>query len=116
MARLYADEDFDLKVVVESRRLGHDVLTVQEAGQGGRGIGDDEVLVFASTQGRAVVTFNRIDFIHLHRTNQPHGGMVACTRDRDRPAWARRIDQALLVRPALINQLTLIRVNRPHSP
>jgi hypothetical protein len=30
MARLYADEDFPRPVVEELRRLGHDVLTVQD--------------------------------------------------------------------------------------
>lgn len=36
MARLYADEDFDYPVVEELRQLGHDVLTVPEAGPGRR--------------------------------------------------------------------------------
>jgi hypothetical protein len=54
MARLYADEDFYFPVVLELRQLGHDVLTVQEAGQSG---GDDPaVLAFATKDGRAVVT------------------------------------------------------------
>lgn len=35
MARLYADEDFPYPVVLELRRLGHEVLTVQEAGKEG---------------------------------------------------------------------------------
>ena len=38
MASFYADEDFDYPVVVELRQLGHDVLTVQEAGQKGQKI------------------------------------------------------------------------------
>ena len=62
MASIYADEDFDRRVVVELRSLGHDVLTVQEAGWGDRGVEDSEVLVFATTSGRAVLTFNRRDF------------------------------------------------------
>ena len=35
MARLYADEQFPRPVVAYLRSLGHDVLTVQEAGNGG---------------------------------------------------------------------------------
>jgi len=38
MARLYADENFDYPIVEELRRLGHVVLTAQEAGQGGQEI------------------------------------------------------------------------------
>ena len=32
MARLYSNENFPLPVVLELRRLGHDVVTTQEAG------------------------------------------------------------------------------------
>lgn len=32
MARLFADENFPLPVITELRRLGHDVLTVPDAG------------------------------------------------------------------------------------
>jgi hypothetical protein len=33
MARLYADEQFPREAVLALRNLGHDVLTVQEAGK-----------------------------------------------------------------------------------
>jgi hypothetical protein len=36
MANLYADENFKFAVVVHLRSFGHDVLTVQEAGEQGR--------------------------------------------------------------------------------
>ena len=49
MARLYADEDFDYPVVVELRRLGHDVLTVAEAGQANQRVADDVVLAGPNT-------------------------------------------------------------------
>ena len=44
MARLYSDEDFSFPVVEELRKLGHDVLTAQEAGQSNQGISDSRVL------------------------------------------------------------------------
>ena len=66
MARLYADEDFPYPVVLELRRLGHDVLTVQEAGKAGQK--DEAVLDEARADGRAVLTHNRRDFIHLHHS------------------------------------------------
>ena len=47
MARLYSDEDFSYPVVEELRRLGHDVLTAQEAGQGNLGVTDSAVLAFS---------------------------------------------------------------------
>ena len=67
MARLYSNENFPLPVVLELRRLGHDVMTVQEAGKANQEIPDDEVLAFASVEGHAVLTINRRDFIRLHR-------------------------------------------------
>ena len=33
MARLYANENFPFPVVEELRKLGHDVLTIQETGK-----------------------------------------------------------------------------------
>ena len=93
MALLYADENFDLGVVVELRLLGHDVRTVQEAGAQGRD--DATVLADATAEGRAVLTFNRKDFFRLHRRSTAHGGIIACTYDPDTVALARRIDRAV---------------------
>jgi hypothetical protein len=44
VARFYANENFPLPVVVQLRRLGHDVLTTVEAGKSGRGVPDENVL------------------------------------------------------------------------
>jgi hypothetical protein len=111
MARLYADEDFDYPVVVELRRLGHDVLTVTEAGQANQRTEDEDVLAFAVTQGRAILTFNRRDFRRLHRANPAHAGIVICTWDQDRFALGARIHEAVSNCPVLDAQL--IRITRP---
>jgi len=47
MARLYADEQFPRDVSEQLQTMGHDVLTVQEAGNANLGIPDEEVLAFA---------------------------------------------------------------------
>ncbi len=47
MARLYADEQYPYPVVELLRVLGHDVLTVQEAGKANQKIPDSDVLAFA---------------------------------------------------------------------
>jgi hypothetical protein len=111
MAKLYADENFKSAVVVELRNLGHDVLTVQESGRAGQGIPDADVLTFATSQGRAVLTFDYWDFMKLHVRIQPHAGIVICTPDPDNLALATRIHQALVNWPNLDNQL--LRINRP---
>jgi hypothetical protein len=114
MARLYANENYDFAIVVELRQLGHDVLTVAEAGNAGKGIPDTDVLAFALLQGRAVLTFNRRHFIRLHMQVQPHCGIIVCSDDKDRSALTARIHQALAACPNLDNQL--LRINRPHIP
>lgn len=111
MARLYADEDFDRHVVLELRSLGHDVLTVQDAGQANQRTTDEQILRFATADGRAVVTFNRRDFIALHKSAQPHAGIIVCTRDPDAKALAGRINAAIQSCPTLDNQL--LRVTKP---
>jgi len=114
MARLYSDEDFSYPVVEELRRLGHDVLTAQEAGQANQGVTDSSVLAFAMASDRAVLTFNRRHFINLHRRVSSHRGILVGTRDPDVLGLARRIHEAIVGCPTLENQL--LRINRPQSP
>lgn len=94
MALLYADEDFHYEVVEHLRRLGHDVLTVQEAGRAGGS--DAQVVADATQAGRAVLTYNRRHFRRLHRQQPNHAGIISCTRDDDDlDALATRVDQAI---------------------
>lgn len=111
MARLYSDEQFPRKVSELLRTMGHDVLTVQEAGNANLGIPDEEVLAFAVNDNRAVITLNREDFIRLHRANSEHAGIIVCTNDADRPRMATRINQAIVQEEPLLGKL--IRVVRP---
>lgn len=111
MARLYSDENFPLPVVYELRRLGHDVLTAQEAGQALQAIPDEDVLAHARTEHRIVVTLNRKHFVRLHAAVPRHPGIVVCTYDPDFPRQAHRIHAALESELDLSGKL--LRVNRP---
>ncbi|WP_414620401.1 DUF5615 family PIN-like protein [Calothrix sp. CCY 0018] len=111
MARFYADEQFPFPVVEHLRNLGHDVLTVREAGKANQGIPDDEVLAFAVSQERAILTINRDDFICLHRRDNKHFGIIVCTNNRNWEQFAARIDEAVTAEESL--QGKLIRVVRP---
>ena len=113
MARFYTDEQFPFPVVEFLRSLGHDVLTVQEAGNANKGIPDPEVLAFAISQNRTVLTLNRRDFIRLHKLQPMHAGIVVCTKDDNWEDLAVRIDQAISSVKILAGQL--IRVNRLSS-
>jgi 2,3-bisphosphoglycerate-independent phosphoglycerate mutase len=105
MARLYTDEHFPRESVLALRALGHDVLTVQEAGKANQGIPDEEVLAFAASIQRAVVTLNRYDFIKLHTKQTDHAGIVVCTENQDFAMLATRIDEAISYAEALTGQL-----------
>jgi predicted nuclease of predicted toxin-antitoxin system len=111
MARLYMDEQFPRLVSKTLREMGHDVLTVQEAGNANLGIPDEDVLAFAIENYRAVVTLNRHDFIRLNRENSEHHGIIVCTNDPDRLRLASRIDEAIVSQVSLVNRL--IRVTLP---
>lgn len=114
MPRLYADEDFPLDVVKELRKLGHDVVTTPDANRAGQRIPDDDQLSFAQTEGRAIMTLNRRDFVRLHVKHPNHNGIITCTVDADTAALARRIDSA--IRSCESMQGKLLRVIRPHAP
>lgn len=92
------------------RDLGHEILTVQEAGR--RGLGDAQVLTDATADGRAVLTHNHRHYQRLHK-QQPHAGIISCTRDEDdMPALAQRIHDAVAVVLDLTNRF--VRVIKPN--
>ncbi len=113
MAKLYSNENFPLPVVEELRRLGHDVLTIQETGKAGQSIKDDVVLEYAIADDRAILTVNRKHFIRLHGEKPEHHGIVVCTVDADFAGQAARIHAAIHATGDLRGRL--IRVNRPSS-
>lgn len=111
--QLYADENFSQPVVQHLRELGHDVLTTVDAGKAQQAIPDPEVLEFATTHQRVLLTFNKWDFVTLHQTTPNHAGIIVCTQDRDSSALAQRIHAALNANPDMTGKL--VRVNRPSS-
>lgn len=113
MARLYTNENFPAKVAAALQELGHDVLTVQEAGNANQSIDDAALLSFATEQNRAVITLNRRDFIRLHQADARHAGIIVCTQDPDTERQAHRIHEAIVAMKTLAGQL--IRVNRPQN-
>ena len=112
MARIYSNENLPRQVVEGLRRRGHDVLTTQDTGQANRATPDDEVLGFAISRDRVMVTLNRRHFIALHEKSAGrHRGIVVCTYDPDFDALAARIDSVLASND--IWEGRLARVTRP---
>ncbi len=111
MARLYANENFPVPVVEELRRLGHDVVTIQETGKAEQRTPDEDVLQLAVADDRAVLTLNRKHFIRLHRRQPNHAGIIAYTVDGQFARQAASIHDAVEATADLHGRL--IRVNRP---
>ena len=112
MALFYANENFALAAVEELRRLGHDVLTIQQTGSAGQALSDEAVLAVARQARRTLLTFNRKHFIRLHGDHPDHEGIVACTLDADFIALASRIHAAVSEQSGKLSG-QLIRINRP---
>jgi len=110
VARIYANENFPRQAAEELRRLGHGVLTVQEAGKGGQRLPDEEVLSFAIRESRCLVTMNRRHFIRLHNESASHSGIIVCSFDPDFVGLAVRIHEAIRSLPDLSGRL--IRIQR----
>ena len=111
MARLFADENFPFPVVEALRRIGHNVITVADAGKAGKALTDKAILELAAADQRAVVTLNRRHFVQLHLADTNHAGIIVCSLDLDFDSQATRIDQMIATEGLLAGRL--IRVNRP---
>jgi hypothetical protein len=108
MATLFADENVPRPLTAALRTLGHDVLTAHEAGRANQGIPDADVLVFAASVGRAVLTNNRWDYHRLHTASPNHAGIVTFSDDPDSNALAQRIHARLGQLPSLAGQLVKV--------
>jgi hypothetical protein len=110
VALIYTNENVEQQVVNALRTLGHDVLTSSEAGNANRSIADKDVLAFAASQNRILITHNRLHFVRLHHHRTAlHAGIVVCSVDLDYRGQALRIHAA--IESGVADQL--VRVNRP---
>ena len=73
-------------------------------------LADEEVLEFAIQEKRAILTFNRKDFIKLHKSIDTHCGIIVCTFDFDFPRLTANVIEAVEQEDDLSNKL--IRVTR----
>jgi predicted nuclease of predicted toxin-antitoxin system len=77
-ARLYFDRHIMARLAIDLRIRGFDVLTTEESGLDTAT--DEEQLVFATSERRAILTFNIRDFAPLHMrwlaAGQSHSGII----------------------------------------
>lgn len=103
--RFYANENLTAELVEALRQLGHDVLTSYEAGTANRRIPDDQVLAHATADERAILTFNRDDFLALHRSGSDHNGIVVCKDNSDVQELSNALHDYLTTQNTLTNRL-----------
>jgi len=115
MAKFYSNENFAIDIVKILRQSGYDVLTSYDARQANQGISDKDVIKFATNQNRIVITFNRDDFIDLHRGGADHSGIIICRDDRDYEGQAKFICGFLQNQTKDLNN-RLIRIQKQNQP
>ena len=108
--RIYANENYPQPIVDHLRQVGIDVLTSHDAGNSNKKVPDNEVLQFAVSEHRAVLTHNRSDFIKLHGQNPHHYGIIVCKVDHDIVKQAWLITKALESYGSIENKL--LRINK----
>jgi hypothetical protein len=79
---VYLDEDVSVIVAAILQGRGFDSLTTRDVGQLGQP--DSQQLTFAATNGRVLLTHNRVDFERLHRewleAARSHAGIIVARR------------------------------------
>jgi predicted nuclease of predicted toxin-antitoxin system len=115
MPSLYSNENLSIDLVERIREFGYDVLTSYQAGQANQAIPDDEVLAYATANQRSVITFNRDDFVALHRSGIDHAGIIVCKDDRDYLQQAQALHAFLATQTDSL-QNRLVRVLRQNQP
>lgn len=114
--RFYANENLSAELVETLRQLGHDVLTSYEAGNANQRFPDDQVLNTATVDDRAVITFNRDDFLTLHRSGAGHSGILICKDDCDSQGLGQVLQEYLMNQNTLRNRLLrILQKNQPGS-
>lgn len=83
--KLLLDEMYTAAVAEQLRQRDHDVIAVAERAEV-RGTPDDDLLAWARTEDRALVTDNQRDFIPIHHCRiadgQGHKGLILTTNRR----------------------------------
>jgi predicted nuclease of predicted toxin-antitoxin system len=78
MIKLYLDENVPEAIAVALRLRGHDIKTVKDAGR--KGISDIDQLKYATSEDRAIFTFNIADFYKIHtefmKEGNNHRGII----------------------------------------
>lgn len=108
MASFYSNENFPLPAVELLRAMGHDVLTSRETGKINQSIPDEDVLAYAASLSRCLLTQDK-DFFVLHEKVVNHAGIIHTTVDLNYQRLASNICEMIKKSPSLKGQLFKVR-------
>ena len=95
--RFYFDEDADVRLAVALRQRGYDIVTTSDAGL--LEASDEEQLVYAASQQRALVTHNIAHFPGMHmawvEASREHWGVIILIGHSAVSAWLRRMENLM---------------------
>ena len=110
--RLFTDENIDPDVARTLRSRGYDAESCHEAGRANRRIPDEEQLSYAVQRGRAILSFDYVDFSRLDaiwkRTARRHAGIILSVEVRDVGELLRRVQRHLDTYPPEVQHDTLL--------
>ena len=114
---LFTDDHIEPRLARALSRRGFDVLSCQDAGQANQRISDEEQLAFATSQGRAILTFNFVDFIALDirwkQAGRRHAGSMVSPEIRSLTELIRRVEHHILTVPPEQQEDTLLWLSTP---
>jgi len=118
---LFTDEHIDARLAPALSRRGLDVLSCQAAGRANQRISDEDQLAYATAQGRAILTFNVVDFIALDaewkRDGRQHAGIIVSAEIRSLTELIRCVERHLLTIPPDQQADALLRlISLPDEP
>jgi predicted nuclease of predicted toxin-antitoxin system len=110
--RLFTDEHISGRLARALRSHGYDAESCHEAGRADQGIPDEDHLDYASRSGRAILTFNHVDFVRIDaawkRGGQQHAGIVLSPEVQDIGELLRRVERYLNTYPTDVQHDTLL--------
>jgi hypothetical protein len=103
--RVYTDEDVDVRVAEQLKRLRYDVASCRDEGNAGRRLSDDWQLGYAAEHGRAILIHNIPHYVVLDRDwkaqGREHAGIICAPMRTPLGELGRRLRRHLdAVRPA----------------
>ena len=110
--RIYTDEHIFRDLARVLREHGYDAESCQEAGLAGRGVSDEDNLVYSTRVGRAILTHDRVDFLRIEsewRTaGRHHAGIIVASPVADFGELLRRVERHLDTCPPNVQRDTLL--------